>query len=139
MTASTASRRSGSRCAPGTANGMPAALILALARDSRGFMVSSDTRNARAISAVWQTAEGAQRERHLPVQRQRRVAAGEDRLEPLVLDHGVNELVHGVHDGLRCPCTAGPGPRRRAGACGGDQLAGQPGAIGGENRPWYGS
>jgi hypothetical protein len=45
-----------------------------------------------------QATEGPQRERHLPFQRQRRVAAGEDQLEPFVLDHGVVEL---VHNGLR--------------------------------------
>jgi len=48
-----------------------------------------------------QPAQRPQRERHLPLQRQRRVAAGEDQLESFVLDHGVVELVHHVHDGLR--------------------------------------
>ncbi len=45
-----------------------------------------------------QAAEGPQRERHLSLQRQRRVAAGEDQLEPFVLDRGVVQF---VHDGLR--------------------------------------
>ncbi len=44
-----------------------------------------------------QAAERSQRQRHLPVQRQRRVAAGEDQLEPLVLD---DRLVVLVHDGV---------------------------------------
>nr|WP_259606223.1 MULTISPECIES: hypothetical protein [Microbacterium] len=36
----------------GIANGMPASRILAFARVSRRFIVSSGTRNARAISTV---------------------------------------------------------------------------------------
>ena len=38
--------------AAGTANGIPVALILALARESLRFIVSSDTRKARAICGV---------------------------------------------------------------------------------------
>ena len=44
--------RSGSRCAGGTRYGIPAPAILSLARTSRLAIVGSDTRNARAISAV---------------------------------------------------------------------------------------
>ena len=63
---------------------MPAALILRLARTSRWAIVASATRNARAISSVRQAAERAQRQRDLRLGRERRMAAGEDELEPLV-------------------------------------------------------
>ena len=43
-----------------------------------------------------QPAERPQGERDLRIELERRVAAGEDELEPLVLDHGL------VHDVLRC-------------------------------------
>ena len=45
-----------------------------------------------------EAAERTQGERHLPLDRQRGMAAGEDQLKAFVLDHGVVELVHG---GLR--------------------------------------
>src|SRR5919204_69843 len=51
-TASTAAKRSGSSRSEGTANGIAVALILALARESRRFIVCSETRKARAISSV---------------------------------------------------------------------------------------
>ena len=47
-----------------------------------------------------QAAERAQRQRHLRVERERRVAAGEEQLEPLV---GERRLVHVVFDGLVDP------------------------------------
>src|SRR5207244_10830718 len=47
-----AASRSGSRCAGGTRNGIPAALILCFARTSRFAIVSDGTRDARAISSV---------------------------------------------------------------------------------------
>src|SRR5438876_1039822 len=52
MTANTAASRSGSRWSGGTRNGIPASLILRLARTSRWAIVGSGTRNARAISPV---------------------------------------------------------------------------------------
>ena len=51
-TASTAESRCGSKSSDGTVNGMPAVAIFVLALVSRRFMVSGDTRNARAISSV---------------------------------------------------------------------------------------
>ena len=52
MTASTVSKRSESAWPAGISNGMPVSLILTLARERRRFIVSSETRNARAISSV---------------------------------------------------------------------------------------
>ena len=63
---------------------MPASLILRFARESRRFIVSSGTRKARAISSVRQAAERAQRQRDLRLEPERRMAAGEDQLQPLV-------------------------------------------------------
>ena len=67
---------------------MPAALILRFARTSRCAIVGSGTRNAPAISRGREAAERPQGERDLGVERQRRVAAGEDELEPLVGERG---------------------------------------------------
>ena len=98
MTASTASRRSGSRCALGNRERDPGRLDLGLgAGQATLHGLLGDQERPGDLGGL-QATEGPQRERHLPVQRQRRVAAGEDQLEPLVLDHGVVEL---VHDGLR--------------------------------------
>ena len=72
---------------------MPAALIFFFARTSRCAIVASGTRNARAISRRRQAAERAQRQRHLRLGRQRRMAAGEDQLEPLVGNTVVVHLV----------------------------------------------
>ena len=76
---------------------MPASLILRFARESRRFIVSSGTRNARAISSVAQAAERAQGQGDLRLERERRMAAGEDQLEPLV---GKGRLLHLVLHGL---------------------------------------
>ena len=81
-----AAARAGRRRA-GTRYGMRASRILPLARTSRCAIVASGTRNARAISAVVQAAEQAQRERDLGGGRERRVAAGEDQPQPVV-GHG---------------------------------------------------
>ena len=78
----------------GTRIGIPEALIFALARVRRRFIVSGEVRNARAISSVLQTPDRAQRERDLRLGRQGRVSAAEDQLQPLVLDHEVLKLVH---------------------------------------------
>ena len=76
---------------------MPASVIFRFARESRRFIVSSGTRNARAISSVLQPAERAQGQRDLRLERERRMAAGEDQLQPLV---GKDRLLHLVLHGL---------------------------------------
>ena len=63
---------------------MPASRIFRFARTSRWASVASGTRKARAISGVVEAADEAQRERDLRLRRERRVAAGEDQLEPFV-------------------------------------------------------
>ena len=75
-----------------------------------------------------QTAEQAQRQRHLRLGGERRVAAGEDQLEPFVGDHGL--LVFGVGWGqllepaeelrLACERSLAPDAIDRAVACGRD-------------------
>ena len=74
---------------------------LRFARTRRCAIVASGTRNARAISSVVRPPSVAQRQRDLRLQRERRVAAGEDELEPLVRErrlvhvvllHGLGEL-----------------------------------------------
>jgi hypothetical protein len=77
-----------------------------LARDRRRFIVSGATRNARDLLGG-QAAERAQRQRHLGFGRERRVAAGEDELQPLVGDRGL--VVHLVLHGLRDLEQAGLG------------------------------
>jgi hypothetical protein len=69
MTASTAARRSGRRWA-----------------------VRRDEEGARDLLRP-EAAQRPQRQGHLGVERQRRVAAGEQQLEPLVADRGVIHLV----------------------------------------------
>ena len=90
---------------------MPASRILRFARTSRCAIVASGTRNARAISGGGEPGERAQRERDLGLDRQRRVAAGEDQAQPVVGDAAVVDhrwwLVG--HDGRRPPA---PSPRR---------------------------
>ena len=76
---------------------MPASLILRFARESRRFIVSSGTRNARAISSVRQPAERAQGQRDLRLETEGGMAAREDQLEPLV---GERRLLHLVLHGL---------------------------------------
>ena len=80
---------------------MPALRILRLARTSRCAMVASGTRKARAISVVVMPGQGAQRERYLRVERQRRVAAREHQPQPVV--------------GARSLVARPPAPRRRPG------------------------
>jgi hypothetical protein len=60
-------------------------LIFAFARDRRCFIASSETKNARAICSVV-SPPGA---RSVRPETQRGMAAGEDQLKPLVLDHRV--------------------------------------------------
>ena len=67
----------------------PGRPILRFARTSRWAIVGSGTRNARAISGGGQAAERPQGERHLGLGAERRVAAGEDQLEPLVRERRV--------------------------------------------------
>jgi hypothetical protein len=57
-------------------------------------MASSEIKNARAISSVVSPPERPQRERNLRLERQRGMTAGEDQLEPLVLDHRLVKSVH---------------------------------------------
>ena len=95
-TASTAASRSGSRWSGGTRNGMPAARILAFARTSRCAIVGSATRNARAISGVVSPPSVRRVSATCASSGERRVAAREDQLQPLVLE---GRLVHRV---LRC-------------------------------------
>jgi hypothetical protein len=64
-----------------------------LARVRRRFIVSAGTKKARAISSVASPATAPQRQRHLRLDRQRRVAAHEDELEPLVRDGGLGHVV----------------------------------------------
>src|SRR5215210_1653976 len=92
-TASTAASRSGRRWSGGTRNGMPAALILRFARTRRCAIVASGTRNARDLLGG-EAAERAQREGDLRLGAQRRMAASEEQLEPLVGD--LRRVVHGV-------------------------------------------
>ncbi len=68
---------------------MPASRIFRFARTSRCASVASGTRKARAISGVVEAADEAQRQRDLRLRRERRVAAGEDQLEPLVGNDGL--------------------------------------------------
>ena len=71
---------------------MPASRILRLARTSRCAIVGSGTRKARAISAVVEAAQRAQRQRHLRLGRERRVAAGEDQLQSFVGESSVASI-----------------------------------------------
>ena len=109
---------------------MPASRILRLARTSRCAIVGSDTRNARAISSVVEAAERAQRERHLGVDRERRVAAGEDQLEAFVAEASVvlGLVLHGSSAleqlRLRGERALAPDPVDRAVARGRDQPPG---------------
>ena len=63
---------------------MPASLILRLARTSRCAIVASGTRNARAISSVLRPPSVRSVSATCASSRERRMAAGEDQLEPLV-------------------------------------------------------
>ena len=67
--------------------GIPASLILALARTRRWAMVGSGTRKARAISAVVSPPSSRSVSATRAAVRQRRVAAGEDEPQPVVA-HG---------------------------------------------------
>ena len=65
---------------------MPAALILFFARTRRWAIVASGTRNARAIPTVVESTQKSQRQRNSGLGSQRRVAAGEDQPQPVVVD-----------------------------------------------------
>ena len=67
-------------------------MIFFFARVTRAAIVASGTRKAAAISARGEPAEQPQRQRHLGLAGQRRVAAGEDQPQPLVGDHLVVPL-----------------------------------------------
>ena len=82
----------GSRWPAGTLNGIPAALILAFARVSRRFIVARDEEGVGDLGGV-EASESRQRERHLRLERERRMAAGEDELQALVGDRRLVHLV----------------------------------------------
>jgi hypothetical protein len=91
-----AASRSGRRWSAGTRKGMPASLIFRFARESRRFIVSLGTRNARAILGA-QPAERAQGQGDLRLGAECGVAEGEDQLQPLV---GKGRLLHLVLHGF---------------------------------------
>ena len=76
---------------------MPASLILRFARESRRFIVSSGTRKARAISSVVSPPSARNVSATWASSAERRMAAGEDQLQPLV---GKGRLLHLVLHGL---------------------------------------
>ena len=78
--------RSASRCSAGTRNGMPALAILRLARSRRCDAVDSGDQERLADRPGAQPAGHPQGERDPAVQRQRRVAAGEQQPQPVVVD-----------------------------------------------------
>src|SRR5664279_5015901 len=89
----TARSRLGSSVSAGTRYGTPASRILRLARTKRWAIVESGTRNARAISGRLQPAEQPQRQGDLRLGGQRRMTAGEDQPQPVVLHGSLLRLV----------------------------------------------
>ncbi len=111
----------------------PGGLDLALRADEPlGHRRLGDEEGARDLLRA-QPAQGPQRERDLGIERERRMAAGEEQLEPLVGDRRVVQgVLHGLRHveqaGLRRERAIAPDPVDRAVARGGHQ----PGArIGG--------
>jgi hypothetical protein len=72
---------------------------LCFARTNRLAIVALGTRNARAMSSVLSPAQRPQRQGDLRIERERRMAAREDELQPLVGDRRL--VVHIVLAGLR--------------------------------------
>src|SRR5664280_412307 len=89
----TARSRLGSSVSAGTRYGTPASRILRFARTKRWAIVESGTRNARAISGRLQPAEQPQRQGDLRLGGQRRMTAGEDQPQPVVLHGSLLRLV----------------------------------------------
>src|SRR5215831_15069406 len=104
--ARTASRRSRSRGAGGTRNGMRAALILCLARTSRFALVPLGYEKSAGDLVGCESAKGAQRKRNLCLDSERRMAAGEDELQALI---GKRRRVHGHLGTTACDEQVGLG------------------------------